>query len=142
MARSERSFALSQELPRWTRAQLSEHLGLAFGVHKTYAELTAEQQAFYLTQEGKIGEGRFGEERLKWFRISTRLIFGKSVVGGGVGSDVLKQWRRPVRFARVRGFVPEVQEQLSLYLGGPWIFIREFWKAHNLEDLSVFDTHS
>lgn len=105
--------------------------------HKTYAELTAEQQAFYLTQEGEIGKDALEKKDFNGFEYPTRLIFGKSVVGGGVGSDVFEAVApTPVPFARVRGFVPEVQEQLSLYVGGPWIFYREFWKAHNLEDLS------
>ena len=42
----------------------------------------------------------------------------------------------PVPFASVRGYRPVVRQGLSLQLGGPFAFYRDFWPAHNLEHLS------
>ena len=36
--------------------------------------------------------------------------------------------KKPVAFAPVRGFQPQIHKGLSLELGGPWAFYREFWK--------------
>ena len=65
-----------------------------------------------------------------------RLIFGKSLVGGTATSDVFEGISgTPIAYIRARGYEPAPPE-LTLELGGPWAFYREFWPAHNLEHLA------
>src|SRR5437762_10215523 len=47
-----------------------------------------------------------------------------------------------VPYSPVRGYVAERREGLSLELGGPWAFYREFWKARNLEHLARSEEHT
>jgi hypothetical protein len=35
----------------------------------------------------------------------------------------------------VRGYQPEAHTGISIELGGPWVFYRAFWQAHNLDSL-------
>jgi LmbE family N-acetylglucosaminyl deacetylase len=104
---------------------------------KTYAVLTAEHQKYYLTQEAYLGIDAFKNDDFKGFNYPTRLIFGKSLVGGSITGDVFENLtEKPIGFAPVRGFQPHAPKGLSLELGGPWAFYREFWNAHNLENLA------
>jgi LmbE family N-acetylglucosaminyl deacetylase len=63
--------------------------------HESYAQITAEQQAFYLTQEGDIGVNALKSSRFDEFAYHAHLIFGKSLVGGSVTGDVFERRRAP-----------------------------------------------
>lgn len=105
--------------------------------HKSYARLMAEQQRYYLTQEGDIGIDAIEKNDLSGFEYPMRLIFGKSLVGGSVTGDVFEGiTAAPLPFTPVSGYHPKPEAGVSLELGGPWAFYREFWKAHGLEHLS------
>lgn len=105
--------------------------------HKSYARLMAEQQRYYLTQEGEIGIEAINKNDLSGFEYPMRLIFGKSLVGGSVTGDVFEGIpASPIPFAPVPGYHQKPVAGVSLELGGPWGFYREFWKAHDLEHLS------
>jgi hypothetical protein len=105
--------------------------------HQSYARLMAEQQRYYLTQEGDIGIEAIEKNDLSGFEYPMRLIFGKSLVGGSVTGDVFEGISDvPIRFAPVSGYRRQPSTGVSLGLGGPWAFYREFWKAHDLEHLS------
>jgi LmbE family N-acetylglucosaminyl deacetylase len=105
--------------------------------HKSYAELTAEQQAFYLTQEGDIGVKALKSGKFSDFEYHAHLIFGKSLVGGAVTGDVFDGVSpQPIPFARVQGYEPAHQNGLSFEIGDPWRFYELFWKAHNLGNLA------
>ena len=105
--------------------------------HKSYARLMAEQQRYYLTQEGDIGIDAIEKNDLSGFEYPMRLIFGKSLVGGSVTGDVFEGiTAAPFPFTPVSGHHPKPEAGVSLELGGPWAFYREFWKAHGLEHLS------
>jgi LmbE family N-acetylglucosaminyl deacetylase len=105
--------------------------------NKTYAVLTAEHQKYYLTQEGYLGLDAFKNNDFSSFNYPTRLIFGKSLVGGSITGDVFENITdKPIGFVKVRGFEPRPANGLSMELAGPWGFYREFWKAHNLENLA------
>jgi LmbE family N-acetylglucosaminyl deacetylase len=106
--------------------------------HKSYAQLTAEQQVFYQTQEGAIGDKAVKMGNFADFEYPVHLIFGKSLVGGSVTGDVFEGVRPdPIPFARVPGFEPEKQSGLSFEVGDPWRFYSLFWKAHNLDKLAT-----
>jgi LmbE family N-acetylglucosaminyl deacetylase len=113
--------------------------------HKSYAVLTAEQQAFYQTQEGAIGDKAIKTGNFADFEYPAHLIFGTSLVGGSITGDVFEGIRPdPIPFARVPGYEPGheagKQSELSLEIGDPWRFYSLFWKAHNLESLRTLMT--
>lgn len=103
---------------------------------KSYARLNAEQQLFYLTQEGDLATQAFAANDLRTFEFPMRLIFGKSVVGGSVTGDVFedvgqqpsRQAQRVSPDARGRG--------VQIEIGGPWAYYAGFWKEHGLDHLS------
>jgi hypothetical protein len=65
-----------------------------------------------------------------------RLIFGKSLVGGSVISDVFEGiTASPVAYAKTKGYEPP-PASLALELGGPWAFYKSFWQAHGIEHLA------
>ncbi len=105
--------------------------------HKSYAELTAEHQAFYLTQEGDLGVSALKSGKLEDFAYPAHLIYGKSLVGGTVTGDVFDGISpQPVPFARVHGYEAPPRQGLSFEIGDPWRFYALFWKAHDLDHLA------
>ena len=103
----------------------------------SYAKLNAQHQTFYLTQEAYLGTEAFKHNDFSGFEYPMRFIFGKSVVGGSRTGDIFDGITpAPAAFAPVRGYRPTARGSLSLELGGPWLFYREFWKAHNLDHLA------
>ena len=105
--------------------------------HKSYAEITAEHQAFYLTQEGDIGVKALKSGKFADFEYHAHLIIGKSLVGGTVTGDVFDGVsQQPIAFARVHGYEAPQQNGLSFEIGDPWRFYALFWKAHDLDRLA------
>jgi LmbE family N-acetylglucosaminyl deacetylase len=96
-----------------------------------YSRVAAEAWSYYKTQND------FNDAQLKEFtEMPVRFIFGKSLVGGTVTSDVFEGITpNPIPYARARGYEPP-PPALTLELGGPWAFYREFWHAHNIEHLA------
>jgi LmbE family N-acetylglucosaminyl deacetylase len=104
-----------------------------------YYRIAAEEMAFHLTQDdtGQEATKALASGQLQSFQQPERLIFGKSLVGGTTTGDIFEGVRpTPIGFARVRGYQPETREGISLELGGPWQFYRDFWKAHDIEHLA------
>lgn len=105
--------------------------------HKSYAELMAEQQTSYLTQEGDIGVKAVKSGSYAGFDDPMHLILGKSLVGGSATGDVFEDISAgPIAFARVHGYEAENRSGLSFEIGDPWRFYRLFWKAHDLDALA------
>lgn len=64
-------------------------------------------------------------------------VFGKSLVKASPTGDIFEGvTETPALFSPVRGYKPESRTGVSLELGGPWAFYREFWRAHNLDHLA------
>ena len=107
--------------------------------HVPYYHLKALESSFFLTQ---IGIGETGTKALetgnfKEFEVPEWYVLGKSLVGGSVTGDILEGTRpAAIPFAAVRGYQPKSREEVTVELGGPWHFYRDFWEAHNLEHLS------
>jgi LmbE family N-acetylglucosaminyl deacetylase len=126
------------------RKTIVDHTGPAYDTttisssrHQSYAQITAEQQASYLTQEGDIGINALKSSDFDEFAYHAHVIFGKSLVGGSVTGDVFEQVTpAPIAFARVRGFEPTKEGGFSFEIGDPWRFYKLFWKAHNLDHLA------
>jgi len=105
--------------------------------HRSYAQIAAKEVSFYLTQDGMIGKTALESGDFKKFEFPTRLVFGKSLVGGSVTGDVFEAVvARPVPFAPTRGLQEQARRGLSLEFGGSWEFYPKFWKAHNIERLA------
>ena len=66
-----------------------------------------------------------------------RLIFGKSVVSAAAGGDVFDGIdRNSVPFTPPPAYVPALRRGFSFGLGGSFAFYQEFWRAHELQNLS------
>ncbi len=105
--------------------------------HESYARLCAEQQAFYLTQEGDIGQQALESASLKYFEYPVQLIFGKSVVGSTPTGDVFENvTSRPAAFHHMTGFTGPQAQGISFQFGGAWGFYKDFWKAHDLTNIA------
>jgi len=106
----------------------------------TYGRLALESIAQHLTQDypGQMAAEALKQKDLGALKdMKTRLVLGKSVVGGSATGDVFEGVvPGPVSFKRVTGFIPPAPSGLSAELGGPWAFYRQFWKAHDLPHLA------
>jgi hypothetical protein len=93
--------------------------------------------SFYLTQEGDIGKEALTRGDFRAFEAPTRFVLGKSLVGGTITGDVFERVTAgSIAFVRPPGPSPEIRSGVSLELGGPWEFYREFWRAHALDRLA------
>jgi LmbE family N-acetylglucosaminyl deacetylase len=105
--------------------------------HKSYGEIMAEEQAFYMTQEGQLGVDALKAKRFTDFEYPLHLIFGKSLVEGSVTGDVFEGVKPAgVPFRAVHGYEPGHEPALSLQIGDPWRFYSLFWKAHDLNGIA------
>lgn len=105
--------------------------------HVSYARLNAEQQTFYLTQEGYLATEAIKKNDVTSFEYPMRFVFGKSLVGGDAEGDIFEHVSpKQIPFRPVRGFRPEDQQTSALELGGSHLFYQQFWKAHDLEHLA------
>ncbi len=94
-----------------------------------YSRVAAEAwSGYYKTQND------FTDAQLKEYtEMPVRLIFGKSLVGGSQTGDVFEGITpNPIAYVRPHGYEPSATG-LSIELGGPWAFYREFWRAHSIE---------
>jgi len=105
-----------------------------------YYRLAAEEMTFHLTQgdTGQLAKEAIAKGDFKYFEQPVQLILGKSLVKSSVTSDILDGIAEGrSQFAPVPGYRPPNREGLSIELGGPWSFYREFWKAHALDHLAA-----
>jgi LmbE family N-acetylglucosaminyl deacetylase len=104
----------------------------------SYARLAAEEMAYHLTQgdAGQLAAEALRRGDLKAFERPVQLIFGKSLVGSSRTGDVMEGITgKPIAYAPAPGYRPIAKKGVSIELGGPWSFYREFWKAHDLGHL-------
>jgi LmbE family N-acetylglucosaminyl deacetylase len=102
--------------------------------HISYAQIEADEQTYYATQEGQLGVDAIKAKNFEHFEYPVKLIFGKSLVGGSVTGDVFENLKAGgVEFKRVRGYDPEQKHGLSFEIGDPWRFYSLFWQAHDLD---------
>jgi LmbE family N-acetylglucosaminyl deacetylase len=106
--------------------------------HEPYYRLAAEEMAYHLTQDdsGQMAKKALETGDFIYFKQTERLALGKSLVGGSATGDIFEGISPgPISYAPVSGYKPETRQGISIELGGPWAFYREFWKAHNLDSL-------
>jgi LmbE family N-acetylglucosaminyl deacetylase len=96
-----------------------------------YSQVAADAWNFYKTQ------GDFTADQLKEFtKTPIRLVFGKSLVGGSATGDVFEGVNSaPIPYVKARGYDTNPAD-VSVELGGPWAFYRQFWRAHNIEHIA------
>lgn len=105
--------------------------------HKSYAQLAAEQQAFYQTQEGALGDTALRSGNFAPFEFPVHLIFGKSLVGGSITGDVFQNISSStLPFTPAAGYQPDQPSGLTFAIGDPWLFYARFNKAHNLDTVA------
>jgi hypothetical protein len=111
--------------------------GISPSRHVSYGQIAAEEQIFYMTQEGNLGKESIAKGDFTEFSQPVHFIFGKSVVKSSVTGDLFEGVQPGMApFTPVRGYRPQKREGLTLEMGGAWEFYREFWKAHDIERLS------
>jgi LmbE family N-acetylglucosaminyl deacetylase len=91
---------------------------------KSYAQIAAEMQTFYQTQEGQLGADALKSGNLKNWEYPDPLIFGKSLVGGSRTGDVFEDVTLdPIVFHKPeREGLQDSEPRLSLEIGDPWRF--------------------
>jgi hypothetical protein len=94
--------------------------------------------SFHLTQgdTGQMAVAAMKKGDFTYFRQPVLLITGKSLVGGSVTGDILEGVRPgPIPYSAPPGYKPVQRSGISMELGGPWSFYRDFWRAHGLSQL-------
>jgi LmbE family N-acetylglucosaminyl deacetylase len=100
-----------------------------------YYKIAAEEMSFHLTQGDS---GQFAAEAIKkndftFFRRPEVLILGKSLVAGSETADVFEGITpAAIPYSAPAGYKPVKRSGVSMELGGPWSFYRDFWRAHGL----------
>jgi hypothetical protein len=73
-----------------------------------------------------------------YFKQPVRLALGKSAVANtNVTGDILEGITPgSIPYAPPRGYRTERRQGVSVELGGPWAFYRDFWRAHDLDGVA------
>jgi hypothetical protein len=102
-----------------------------------YYKLSAEEISSYLTQgEGLPAQRALAEGDLHQYHQPVQLIMGKSLVKSTTTGDVFEGVvPGAIPFAPPRGYQAESHQGVSVELGSPWSFYRQFWPAHNIEHI-------
>ena len=100
--------------------------------HIPYSKVGELAWAPYQTQ------GDYTPEQLKEvMEAPVRFIFGKSLVGGSATGDIFEGTRPgAIPYHRAAGYEPLPRPPVSIELGGPWAFYRQFWQAHDIQHLA------
>ncbi len=105
--------------------------------HAPYYKLAAEEMAYHLTQDdtGQLAKHALAKGDFTYFKQPVRLALGKSALANtSVTGDILEGITPgAIPYAPPRGYRPEGRQGVSVELGGPWAFYRDFWRAHNLD---------
>ena len=104
-----------------------------------YFRLSADEWRYHLTQGevSQVAAKAIDTGDFKEFQQPERLIFGKSLVKSSATDDLFAGVTADAAvFAPVRGYRSGERAGIAVELGGPWAFYREFWRAHNVEQLA------
>jgi LmbE family N-acetylglucosaminyl deacetylase len=119
--------------PRYATTDVSASRGVP------YFRLAAEEMSFHLTQDdsGQMAKQALEKGDFKDFTPPQLLVFGKSLVKSSTTGDIFEGITPGAEpFAPVPGYKHTAKDGLSIELGGPWSFYREFWRAHGLDHLA------
>lgn len=100
-----------------------------------YYKIAAEEMSFHLTQDdtGQMAAAAVSKGDYTYFRQPVLLILGKSLVGGSITGGIFDGITGdPIPFTPHPGYKAVQRSGISMELGGPWSFYRQFWQAHGL----------
>ncbi len=125
-------------------------LGISKSRHMPYWRVALESFRAHETQEKKYIDslGKMSEQELEkqatdpeggWGAEQT-FVLGKSLAGGSATGDMFENISASSAIPAPRTFFPQTMPtNLSIELGGPWSFYRDFRLAHGLERLPQLD---
>ena len=119
--------------PRYSTTEVSPSQGVP------YYRLTANEMSFHLTQDdtGQLARQAITKGDFKDFEQPVLLILGKSLVKSATTADILDGVvPGAAPFGPIPGYRRLEKNGISVELGGPWSFYRDFWKAHGLDRLA------
>jgi LmbE family N-acetylglucosaminyl deacetylase len=119
--------------PRYATTAVSPARGVL------YYRLAADEMSFHLTQDdtGQFAKHAIENGDFKYFQDPVLFVFGKSLVKSSQDADVMAGIEPgPVPFVPAHGYRAIQNSGLSVSLGGPWSFYRDFWRAHGLDHLA------
>ncbi|HXS75479.1 MAG TPA: PIG-L family deacetylase [Terracidiphilus sp.] len=106
--------------------------------HVSYAQIEADEQTYYMTQEGQLGVDAMKSKNFRTFEYPVRMILGKSLVGGSVTGDLFEGVKPAgTPFKRAHGYETPQEYGLKLEIGDPWHFYSLFWQAHGLDRMAA-----
>jgi hypothetical protein len=132
-AYSIRDVSDSQKTPYWK---------LALDAAKPHLTQFPEEIERFSKMSNEQLEKLMSDPDAGWWNDPDTLIFGKSVVSGGVASDVFsgitpgEELPGSVSHRQIASILPAAQEP-QIVLGGPWLFYQEFRQAHELINLPL-----
>ena len=113
--------------------QFAAGQGPVYSVTEKQARSAAQEAAFHLTQEGKTAQKALDKGDLHEFLQPVRLIYGKSLVKASTTGDVFEGTDEKAGRSQQSSPAPALDvPEMSIRLGGPWMFYRYFWREHNL----------
>ncbi len=108
-----------------------------------YYRLSADEWSFHQTQRGVGDVARSAIEKGDFAALKEleRFVLGKSLTNSSRTGDIFEGVTPgPIAYAPKSSYRPLRLEGISLQLGGPWVFYREFWRAQNIEHLAELVT--
>jgi LmbE family N-acetylglucosaminyl deacetylase len=117
--------------PKYNATEVSPSKGVAYATFKERAlKDYATQNEWTAQQLAELASS------------PVQFIFGKSVVQHSVTGDIFEGITAgAVPYRRPTGYVIPTRQPLSMELGGPWAFYRDFWPAHDLHSLMTLLGH-
>jgi LmbE family N-acetylglucosaminyl deacetylase len=108
-----------------------------------YYRISADEWSFHETQRGvgDVAKSAIAKNDFTPMKEPERFVLGKSLVTATTTGDVFEGVTAgAIAYASRTGYRAEQREGLSVQLGGPWAFYREFWRAQNIEHLAKLVT--
>jgi LmbE family N-acetylglucosaminyl deacetylase len=110
-----------------------------------YYKIAADEMTYHLTQDdtGQMAVNAINKGDFTYFRQPVLLITGKSLVHSSIAGDVFEGITSgSIPYAPAPGYKPVARTGISIELGGPWSFYREFWQAHGLSQLPTLQSEN
>ncbi len=104
-----------------------------------YYLLAANEMKYHLTQgdTGQMAKKAIANNSFSYFRQPVLLVLGKSHVQGSTTGDIFEGITNdPIPFMPAPGYRTPTRSGLSIELGGPWNFYKQFWQAHGIDRLA------